>query len=107
MMKFLKKRAGVFRAVFNAILYLHSQDAELEKTYPFSKTSFSKTQQKKRRILTTDCMIPVTFIHRGYHEKHYSKDSTFVQSHLRWQRCGVGLSQVKLVWVREHERTFN
>lgn len=103
----LKSRAAVFRAIFNTVLYIHAQDSELEKSFPASKTHFSNSEIKKRGIITNDCMIPITFVHRGYHERHFSVDSTFVQSHPRWQRCGPEFSNIKLIWVKEHERHFS
>jgi hypothetical protein len=34
-------------------------------------------------------------------------DGCVVRSHYRWQPCGVGRSQVKLILVKEHERHFD
>ena len=34
-------------------------------------------------------------------------DSTMVRSHYRMQPCGPNLSKIKLVLVKEHERTYH
>jgi hypothetical protein len=93
-------------AVINAVLYLHSADL---------LTNEGVTMQNKKPLLGNkkalkepmQCKVPVIFVNRDYHARHYSVDGTWVSEHMRWQRCGAGLSQIKLVWIKGHERRYD
>lgn len=105
----LRKREVIFRLLMNTVLYIHSLDAELLKVRAESSLSRSQRIALERRGEGefTDCTLPITLVNHNYHEKkEFSVDSTWVTTHPRWQPCGPKLSQVKLVWVRGHERVY-
>lgn len=104
----LAARAPVVRALINAVLYAHSDDPEVCNLVPLSSYSNKKRAEFKKTLPAQNfCTIPITLLNRSYKEGlTYSVGSTVVQAHLRWQRCGAGLSKIKLVWVKEHERKY-
>jgi hypothetical protein len=101
-------RLPVLRAILNAVIYVHSADPELEKLAPLKDfTNTKRAELKKKHSVHNNLTVPVTLLHWNYHsETIYSMDQTIVSAHLRWQRCGVGLSQVKLILIKEHARKF-
>ena len=101
-------RLPVYRAIINALIYLRSADPEIMKLRPLAELTNKKRVEEKHRVpVHNELTVPISVLNWGYHEGNsYSVDSSFVQTHMRWQRCGPGLSQVKLVWVREHERRY-
>lgn len=104
----LRKEKDTVRWFINAILYIYSQQPDLVK----SKTRDSMTNSERRAYVksggtVSDHLIPVIYVSWNYKKPiQYSKDSTWVESHPRWQPCGPGRTQVRLVWVTEHERHF-
>lgn len=102
-------RLPVCCALLNAAIYANSQDPELLKLRPISEFSLRKGKEYKEKSHgnVNECTIPITLLNWNYHSPvRYHMDSTFVQTHMRWQPCGPRNSQVKLIWVREHERYF-
>lgn len=103
-----REREKIYRAVINTVLYIHSQDPDLRKLRP--EKELSHTQRKRLREVggdTVDCSVPVVLVSWDYKQKRgIHVDSTWVDTHPRWQRCGPGNSQIKLVWVKEHERRY-
>ncbi len=103
-----KKRAKVLRALINATLYASSDEPEVCRLQPISQYSNKK---RKEMMLTlpaeNGCTVPITLLNYAYkHGVQHTMDSTVVQTHMRWQRCGEAYSKIKLVWVKEHERHF-
>jgi len=101
----LSNRNNVFRALLNAVVYLYSQEPLIEKTRPVKEIGLSNKEILRRGQVLNECTIPVYFLNRSYH-RVYTKDKTWVDSFLRWQRCGPQLSQVRLIMVSAHERTY-
>lgn len=99
-------RNHVFRTLFNAVIFLSCKNAELEISRPAAQTGLSNKEIIRRGGVINECTVPVTFVNRGYHGITYSKDSTLVRSHLRFQRCGPAYSQIELVTVKAHQRYF-
>lgn len=103
-----RKRMAVYRLAVNTVLYIHSQNSEIQLLKP--ERLLTKSQKKATKAGgggVTDCHLPVVLVNWNYHTgMEFTKDSTTVDSFLRWQRCGVGLTQYKLVWVREHIRRY-
>lgn len=102
-------RDNVYRLIVNLVLYVNSIDCDLVGVPPVRKM---KPAQKKDAIkrggLLNQCLLPVTFVSWNYKkEKQFHIGSTVVDTHMRWQRVGEGLKQIKLIWVREHLRTFH
>jgi hypothetical protein len=51
--------------------------------------------------------VPVFFLNRKYVSHRIRHvDATWIEPHFRWQRCGVGLSAVRLTLVTGHERRY-
>jgi hypothetical protein len=102
------KRNAIYRAAINALLYIHSLDPELHKLAPIGSLTKSQLKRARETGSVTDCTVPVTLVNHRYKKGvQYSVDHTWVDTFLRIQRCGPGLTQYKFVWVREHERRFN
>lgn len=103
-----KKRNDVFRALLNAVIYIHSEEPILERSTPLQDSELSVKQHKNLGKIINACTIPVSFIYPKYvTQRVYRVDSTWIDSFPRWQRCGPGLMNVKLVFVTPHERTYN
>jgi len=101
-------RDTVYRTIINLVLYINSVDADLVRAP--STNHLSNSQRAKRREEgkpINECTVPVTLVSWNYRRpSNYSVDSTPVETHMRWQRCGPRNSQVKLIWVKEHLRFF-
>lgn len=101
-------RCAAFRCFINAAIYVHSADPEIANLLPVS--SLNKTQRQAGRnkySMENLCMLPMQVLNRSYAlGRNYSVDSTIVESHPRWQRCGENFSEVKLIFVKEHERHY-
>lgn len=106
MKKDAEKRAAVFRLLCNLVIYTESAEPELE----FVPTHHHLSNSKKAAVsssLVNETFMPLTLVSYGYRsERIYSVDSTWVEPFPRWQKCGPGLSQLKLIWVKGHERRF-
>lgn len=93
--------------IVNTAIYIHSQDPVIEELQPlkkYDKKQLGQLDKDKRENL---CTLPVRLINWQYHTgRQYNVDETFVGAHLRWQPCGPERKEVKLVWVKEHKRTY-
>lgn len=99
---------SIWRFIFNVVLYIHSpySDQFPLRTREVLNSKDFKSQSEKSSVENL-CSIPVILISWNYQRPiSYSKDSTTVQSHLRWQRCGPENSASKLILIREHLRSF-
>lgn len=105
-------RSKVDVTVINAVLYLHSQDAELISLVGTAADRFSNRQRIETRKkqaakgLENHCTIPVTFLNYGFQSRVYKDAEVKVRGHHRWQPHGSGRSQVKLIWIDEHARHY-
>jgi len=101
-------QADMIKTFFNILLYINSSDPELLLLTP----SCGRTNSQKKRLEVQNhgnqCSIPVIAINWNYvkNAKNYFDGSVRVRTHPRWQPCGVDFSQVKLIWVKEHQRTM-
>lgn len=104
----LSKRARVFNTVLNCVMYVHSSEPDVRRVPPAdSLTNRQIAQVRERTGIKNGCSVHLTFLNWTYAKQRvYSTDSTWVNSFPRWQPCGPGLSQVKLIWVKEHPRHF-
>lgn len=93
----------------NACAYYYSLEPDVRHLAP------AKEQKEKKKLAKTygvpeeyvSSYYPVTLLNWAYgRDRVYSVDKTWVDSYLRWQRCGPGLSQTKLIMVKEHERHY-
>lgn len=98
----------VQRAFMNLAVYIHSLSPDLMPTRAVQ--DHSNKQRKDfytKHGVANHCTLPVIFVSWNYRKPTaYSVDSTTVNAHFRWQRCGPGFSQVKLILIDEHERHF-
>lgn len=94
--------------MFNIILYIHSPESDLLRLKNRSATTSKEfAKQTKDSGVENLCSIPVTLVSWNYQKPIlYTKDSTWVGSHLRWQRYGSENSLLKLIWIKPHERKF-
>jgi hypothetical protein len=102
-----KKRHDVFRALINSVIYLFSENPELEKTLPKEQTGLSSKELVRRGRAINLTTIPIVFVNKNYKKIiRYSVESTWIESFPRWQRCGPLNSQVRLIFVSPHERRY-
>lgn len=102
------KRNEIFRTLLNCVIYLHSDEPIIEKTVPLAESNKSIKEHKRDGTIINACTIPVQFLWPHYKPvRNYTVGSTWVDSFPRWQRCGPGLTSVKLIFVTAHERTYN
>jgi hypothetical protein len=102
------KRNEVFRTLLNCLIYIHSEEPIIERSVPLADSNKTIKEHKKLGHIINACTIPVNFLWPNYQKaRRYKVDSTWIDSFPRWQRCGPGLTSVKLVFVRGHERNFN
>lgn len=100
---------AVYRAILNAAVYANSEDPEILDTRPTHNLSHSKRKAYLKDVpMDNRTSFPIQLLNWNYHKPTiYNVDSAFVDTHMRWQRCGIGLTKTKLVWVKEHERHYN
>lgn len=104
----LKERNNVFSTIINLVLYVNSIDCDLIHLPNMQNISGNQRLKMFRKGQNVnECTLPVTLVSWNYtSEKSYEKESTWVETFPRWQRCGPQLSQIKLIWVTAHERYF-
>ena len=102
-------RASLISFVVNACLYINSMDNNIALLKPENKLKHrERDAQRKVCPVENETSMPVKVVSWDYHTgRQFNVDGTTVQTHMRWQRCGPEHSQIKLVWVKEHERTYN
>jgi len=94
--------------VMNCIIYINSQEPDLQKTVPdFNLTVKRKRELAEKGMGLNEFALPIINVSWNYKKPTiYNMDSSFVETHPRWQPCGPNRSQVKLIWVKEHERHY-
>lgn len=97
--------------IVKCLLYIHSGEPDLRAFRPMLKPRHSDPKKHVKAIERWRASnwfdIPVTLVGFDYQKpRQYAVDETFVDTHLRWQPCGPGRRQVKLVWVSPHVRHF-
>ena len=102
------QRARVFNTVLNCCMYIHSSEPDVRRVLSSEKLTNKKISEIKTRTgIRNDCTLPVTFLNWNYaRQRQYTVDSTWIDTFMRWQPCGPGLSQIKLIWVAAHERHY-
>jgi len=98
----------VFRTLINAVMYLHSLNPDVTHLKPVSQqTSRERKETVKNGLELNNSIYPLVYVSWNYGKGVvYSKDSTMVRTHFRWQPCGPGRGQTKLIMIQEHERHF-
>lgn len=100
------QREIVFRTVINLVLYIHQPDPELEKLIPHSNLIGRKREQisekaDKGTAVFNSCTLPVTFVNWRWHRPVAEHTVT---GHFKWQPCGEGHRERKLIYVEAYER---
>jgi len=87
------------------IVYTHSAEPDLENVTP--PKCDKKNPAKIRKFYKNLCPYDITNLGYSYHGRTYAISETEVSGHFRWQPCGKEKSEVKLIWIDEHTRTYN
>lgn len=100
-------RNAAFRCFINAAIYVHSSDPEVARLLPSKELSKAQKAKQQSYGFENQCYMPMTVLNKSYAlGRTYSVGETNVETHMRFQRCGKDLSEVKLVWVAPHVRHF-
>jgi hypothetical protein len=95
-------------ALVNTAIYVYSQDPEIDNLKPLKLYTPKELGRMTSDVKENLCTLPVHLVNWNYHTgKQYTTDKAFVHSHMRWQPCGPGRQELKLVWVKEHVRHYN
>lgn len=98
---------GMSEKLVSLLVYLGSGQPDIRE---FRNTVRYGNRNKKRPVAASHpnlSALPIQLV--GYNwlkerEVHYSTGEWGVKSHPRWQRCGEGFKDVKLIWVKEHTK---
>lgn len=101
-----KCRETIFRTLINLVLYIHQPDPELIRIRPikdFTNSQVSKIRQAegKGETILSQCELPLTFINWRW-QRPVGLHS--VTGHFKWQACGTGHMERKLIWIDTYER---
>jgi hypothetical protein len=84
------------------VAFISNQGFELQEELNEFSTKRSKRDAEKKLFTS----LPYVVVGKDYHGRKFSVDGTAVSGHFRWQPCGTQRSQVKLVFVKPHERVY-
>ena len=103
-----KTDVNIFALAMNLVLYVNSVDCDLHLAPPNKDMKPAEKKARQARGETINqCLLPVIYVSWNYQKPRlFHVDHAWVDTHLRWQRCGPNYSQVKLIWVKAHERTY-
>lgn len=103
-----QKYRTILTGILNTAIYINSQDPEIDELKPRKFYDSKQVSKMDKSVRDNICNLPVKLVNWNYHTgKTFHKDEAHVSSHMRWQPCGPGRSQVKLIWVKEHTRKYN
>lgn len=91
--------------VLKSLIYIHSEESDIQRQKGL-KTS-KKNVAKIKTFYKHNNPFDIINVGFGFHGRVYSVSKTLVSGHFRWQPCGKGLSQVKLIWIDEHPRNYS
>jgi hypothetical protein len=83
------------------LIYIESSEPDI--TPVKAAMTDKKGVTKLRKFFKYNCPFDITKLGYGFHGRNYQADKWAVSGHFRWQLCGPKLSQVKLLWIDEHE----
>lgn len=96
------------RFVFNSYLYIQSGDPDLRDFKAPKPPTNPKDLRRFERQNETKSTLDMTLVGFNYKKPTlFSKDSTTVSGHWRWQPFGENRARVKLIWIDEHVRVYN
>ena len=106
-------RESIFRTLVNSMLWFStssSDEARIEMIEPMERVHNKKLKKlKRKRVNCNFSTIPFVYVDETPLRRimRYTKGNTLVSGHLRWQPCGLGRRDLKLIWISEHQRTYN
>lgn len=105
----IKERSDFVNALANCAIYFNSYEPNVDHLAP--ERELRKNKDYKRKLMHSNEhrseFSDVVLLNWSYgKDRVYSKDSTWVDSYLRYQPYGPGLRFRKLIMVKEHERHF-
>lgn len=105
-----EKRKDLFctiKLLVNSVIYIHSKDPEIDLLKPIVKMTPHERRVYQIKDLLNETSLPIKLLNWSFHGRTFNVDSTTVMGHFRWQPCGMGRQEVKLIWIDEHERKYN
>lgn len=96
-------RLSWVKALAKCVLYIKSGEPDLVKEVFDFESKKPKNFQKKVKKQSPFTIVNVGY---NYHKQHFHTASTQVRTHPRWQPYGPQRSRIKLIWVKEHTRTY-
>jgi hypothetical protein len=99
----------IVQGFVNCCIYIKSLQPDISHLAPSKDRKEREATAKKHGVSTEEIstVFPVKLLNWSYGKNRtYSVFSTWRDSHLRWQRCGVGRQDVKLIMVEGHNVTF-
>lgn len=85
-----------------SILYIHGQNMDVKRMLAEKQTHNPKKNKQKRD--NCESLFNYKLVGHSFHNKDYRTDEWGVATHMRFQPCGPGNTQVKLIWVKSHTR---
>jgi len=98
---------GMSEKLVSLLVYLGSGQPDIRE---FRNTIRYGNRNKKRPVPASHpnlSSLPIQLVGFNWlkeREVHYKTGEWGVRSHPRWQRCGEGFQDVKLIWVKEHTK---
>lgn len=93
----------LLRLSFNILLYLGTDEIDLDTVYIFNPHTGQKSGRIKNRYEFNHYSVGFNF----KKPKQYRADGCKVSGHFRWQPHGPGFSLLKLIWIDSYSKTFN
>jgi hypothetical protein len=93
-------RLNAARCFINTVLYVHSLEPNIDHLRPTNNMTNSERKKVGDPHINM-CSVPVFAVNWGY-KRMFSVEETFRREHPRWQRCGVGNADIKLIMVKGH-----
>ena len=88
--------------VLKCLIYIHSSESDL--TPEKGVENKKKNAAKARKFFRHNNPFDMTNVGYSFQGRHYSDKEFMVSGHNRWQPCGPGMSQVKLIWIDEYAK---
>lgn len=97
---------GISAVTANVLAYLNSGQPDISQF----KNHIRYRGNSKTKPINADrdlSLLPIELVGFNWLKSNYhSEDAWLVKSHFRWQRYGPGLCNVKLVTIKEHEKSW-
>ena len=101
-------RLNISRFAVNSVLYINSLEPNIERLGCHGNLTHG--QRKKLRNTGQHinlCEVPVIAVNWSYQRPvQHNMSETWRSEHMRWQRCGAGLQDIKLITIKGHTVKF-